>query len=94
MYSYIALVIDHEIDWRIKKKNGCITQTMPLVIGSIIWDIGFPFITSAFCLIQLAFLQLTQVSINVPNKKHTYIMKVSYTQARFIYSSVVETTKQ
>ncbi|XP_058799062.1 uncharacterized protein LOC131668699 isoform X5 [Phymastichus coffea] len=35
-------------------------ETMPLVIGSIIWDIGFPFITSAFCLIQLAFLQLTQ----------------------------------
>ncbi|XP_076618717.1 uncharacterized protein LOC143340526 isoform X3 [Colletes latitarsis] len=34
---------------------------MPKIIGSIIWDIGFPCITSAFSLIQLAFLQLTQL---------------------------------
>lgn len=38
-------------------------ETMPKVIGSIIWDIGFPCVTSAFCLVQLAFLQLTQASI-------------------------------
>lgn len=38
-----------------------IFQTMPKVIGSIMWDIGFPCVTSAFCLIQLAFLHLTQV---------------------------------
>lgn len=38
-------------------------ETMPKVIGSIIWDIGYPCITSAFCLIQLAFLQLTKVFI-------------------------------
>ncbi|XP_050452656.1 uncharacterized protein LOC126852192 isoform X1 [Cataglyphis hispanica] len=36
-------------------------ETMPKVIGSIIWDIGYPCITSAFCLIQLAFLQLTKL---------------------------------
>ncbi|XP_066597252.1 uncharacterized protein [Prorops nasuta] len=36
-------------------------EIMPRVIGSIIWDIGFPCITSAFCLIQLAFSQLTQL---------------------------------
>ncbi|XP_006557794.1 uncharacterized protein LOC412943 isoform X3 [Apis mellifera] len=34
---------------------------MPKIIGSIVWDIGFPCITSAFSLIQLAFLQLTQL---------------------------------
>ncbi|XP_053994596.1 uncharacterized protein LOC128884926 isoform X1 [Hylaeus volcanicus] len=34
---------------------------MPKVIGSIVWDIGFPCITSAFSLIQLAFLHLTQL---------------------------------
>lgn len=34
---------------------------LPKVIGSIIWDIGYPCITSAFCLIQLAFLQLTKL---------------------------------
>lgn len=34
---------------------------MPKIIGSIIWDVGFPCVTSAFSLIQLAFLQLTQV---------------------------------
>jgi hypothetical protein len=38
-------------------------ETMPKIIGSIIWDIGYPCITSAFCLIQLAFLQLTKVFI-------------------------------
>ncbi|XP_076164237.1 uncharacterized protein LOC143145085 isoform X2 [Ptiloglossa arizonensis] len=34
---------------------------MPKIIGSIVWDIGFPCVTSAFSLIQLAFLQLTQL---------------------------------
>lgn len=36
-------------------------ETMPKIIGSITWDIGYPCITSAFCLIQLAFLQLTKL---------------------------------
>ncbi|XP_020293300.1 uncharacterized protein LOC109859437 isoform X2 [Pseudomyrmex gracilis] len=36
-------------------------ETMPKVIVAIIWDIGYPCITSAFCLIQLAFLQLTKL---------------------------------
>ncbi|XP_076224173.1 uncharacterized protein LOC116424682 isoform X3 [Nomia melanderi] len=36
---------------------------MPKIIGSIVWDIGFPCITSAFSLIQLAFLQLTQFQL-------------------------------
>lgn len=34
---------------------------MPRVLGALMWDLAFPCITSAFCLIQLAFLQLTQV---------------------------------
>ncbi|XP_034950993.1 uncharacterized protein [Chelonus insularis] len=49
-------------------RSGCLfidpynlQETMPKVIGSIMWDIGFPCVTSAFCLIQLAFLQLTQL---------------------------------
>ncbi|XP_015601298.1 uncharacterized protein LOC107270635 isoform X3 [Cephus cinctus] len=49
-------------------RSGCLfidpynlKETMPRVMGSIMWDIGFPCITSAFCLIQLAFLQLTQL---------------------------------
>ncbi|KAL2726839.1 uncharacterized protein V1478_007117 [Vespula squamosa] len=36
-------------------------EIMPKIIGSTMWDIGFPCITSAFCLIQLTFLQLTQL---------------------------------
>ncbi|EFN73827.1 hypothetical protein EAG_06469 [Camponotus floridanus] len=36
-------------------------EMMPKVIGSILWDIGYPCIASAFCLIQLAFLQLTKL---------------------------------
>ncbi|XP_015190475.1 PREDICTED: uncharacterized protein LOC107073986 [Polistes dominula] len=36
-------------------------EIMPKIIGSTLWDIGFPCITSAFCLIQLTFLQLTQL---------------------------------
>ncbi|PSN45013.1 hypothetical protein C0J52_11622 [Blattella germanica] len=35
-------------------------EAMPKVMGSVLWDVGFPCLTSAFCLIQLAFLQLTQ----------------------------------
>ncbi|XP_011297750.1 uncharacterized protein [Fopius arisanus] len=49
-------------------RSGCLfidpynlQETMPKIIGSILWDIGFPCVTSAFCLIQLAFLQLTQL---------------------------------
>ncbi|XP_076754131.1 uncharacterized protein LOC143425312 [Xylocopa sonorina] len=34
---------------------------MPKIIESIVWDIGFPCVTSAFSLVQLAFLQLTQL---------------------------------
>ncbi|OAD58749.1 hypothetical protein WN48_10294 [Eufriesea mexicana] len=34
---------------------------MPKIIRSIMWDIGFPCVTSAFSLVQLAFLQLTQL---------------------------------
>ena len=36
---------------------------MPKIIGQIMWDLGFPSIISAFCLVQLAFLQLTQIQI-------------------------------
>lgn len=36
---------------------------MPKVIGQILWDLGFPSIISAFCLVQLAFMQLTQLKI-------------------------------
>ncbi|XP_068084393.1 uncharacterized protein [Anabrus simplex] len=38
-------------------------ETMPKVIGSVMWDVGFPCVSSAFCLIQLAFLQLTQLKL-------------------------------
>ncbi|KAJ9599161.1 hypothetical protein L9F63_010338 [Diploptera punctata] len=38
-------------------------EAMPKVMGSVLWDVGFPCITSAFCLIQLAFLQLTQLNL-------------------------------
>ncbi|XP_069690640.1 uncharacterized protein [Periplaneta americana] len=38
-------------------------EAMPKVLGSVLWDVGFPCITSAFCLIQLAFLQLTQLNL-------------------------------
>ncbi|KAK0176717.1 hypothetical protein PV328_000828 [Microctonus aethiopoides] len=55
-------------------RSGCLfidpynlQETMPKIIGSIMWDIGFPCVTSAFCLIQLAFLQLTQLKFG-PDK--------------------------
>ncbi|EEB12115.1 conserved hypothetical protein [Pediculus humanus corporis] len=38
-------------------------EIMPKIIGQIMWDLGFPSIISAFCLVQLAFLQLTQIQI-------------------------------
>lgn len=37
-------------------------QTMPVYFGTVMWDIGFPSIISAFSLVQLAFFHLTQVS--------------------------------
>ncbi|XP_052119802.1 proline-rich transmembrane protein 4-like [Frankliniella occidentalis] len=36
-------------------------QLMPRILGALLWDLAFPCLTSAFCLIQLAFFQLTQV---------------------------------
>ncbi|KAG7172254.1 hypothetical protein Hamer_G009609, partial [Homarus americanus] len=36
-------------------------QVMPGFLGSVMWDVGYPCILSAFSLIQLAFTQLTQV---------------------------------
>ncbi|XP_063868457.1 uncharacterized protein LOC135104795 isoform X2 [Scylla paramamosain] len=36
-------------------------QVMPSFLGSLMWDVGYPCILSAFSLIQLAFSQLTQV---------------------------------
>ena len=41
----------------------CIFQVMPGFLGWLMWDVGYPSILSAFSLIQLAFSQLTQVSI-------------------------------
>ncbi|XP_076662986.1 uncharacterized protein LOC143366094 isoform X2 [Andrena cerasifolii] len=40
---------------------------MPKILGSIVWDVGFPCVTSAFSFIQLAFLQLTQLKFG-PDK--------------------------
>lgn len=40
-----------------------LAEIMPKIIGSIIWEVGFPCVTSAFSFIQLAFLQLTQVNL-------------------------------
>ncbi|RZF35761.1 hypothetical protein LSTR_LSTR012059 [Laodelphax striatellus] len=34
---------------------------MPMILGNIIWDVGYPSIIAAFSLVQLAFLQLTQL---------------------------------
>lgn len=39
-------------------------QRLPLLIGSLLWDMGFPSLISSFSLIQIAFLQLTQVGVN------------------------------
>ncbi|XP_054272949.1 uncharacterized protein LOC128993210 [Macrosteles quadrilineatus] len=38
-------------------------ETLPVYFGSVIWDIGFPSIMSAFTLVQLAFLHLTQLKL-------------------------------
>ncbi|XP_046669278.1 uncharacterized protein LOC124360060 isoform X2 [Homalodisca vitripennis] len=38
-------------------------ETMPAYFGSVMWDIGFPSIISAFSLVQLAFLHLTQLKL-------------------------------
>ncbi|XP_063231925.1 uncharacterized protein LOC134536202 isoform X2 [Bacillus rossius redtenbacheri] len=38
-------------------------ETLPRVLGSVLWDVGFPCLTSAFCLVQLTFLQLTQLKL-------------------------------
>ncbi|KDR22130.1 hypothetical protein L798_02094, partial [Zootermopsis nevadensis] len=45
-------------------------EVMPKVLGSVLWDVGFPCITSAFCLIQLAFLQLTQLNLGPEKLRH------------------------
>ncbi|XP_071451810.1 uncharacterized protein [Hetaerina americana] len=44
-------------------------ESMPKAIRSLLWDFGFPCLTSAFCLIQLAFLQLTQSGQLVPQHR-------------------------
>ncbi|KAG8232277.1 hypothetical protein J437_LFUL011764 [Ladona fulva] len=44
-------------------------ESMPKAIRSLLWDVGFPCLTSAFCLIQLAFLQLTQSGQLVPQHR-------------------------
>ncbi|XP_039280497.1 uncharacterized protein LOC111046665 [Nilaparvata lugens] len=36
-------------------------DVMPRILGNIIWDVGYPSIIAAFSLVQLAFLQLTQL---------------------------------
>lgn len=43
---------------------------MPKAIGSILWDVGFPCVTSSLCLIQLALLQLTQVRRTLLRRVH------------------------
>lgn len=56
---------------------------MPKIIGSIIWDIGFPCITSAFSLIQLAFLQLTQVILTMQNCSRYKETSLTYNLIKF-----------
>ncbi|XP_014227187.1 uncharacterized protein LOC106652634 isoform X2 [Trichogramma pretiosum] len=52
-------------------------EIMPRVIGAIAWDLGFPFITSAFCLIQLAFFQLTRLKFGLELfQRETYLSLV------------------
>ncbi|XP_034254355.1 uncharacterized protein LOC117653091 [Thrips palmi] len=38
-------------------------EVMPRIMGALLWDLAFPCLTSAFCLIQLAFLQLTKLKV-------------------------------
>ncbi|XP_059488608.1 uncharacterized protein LOC132204245 [Neocloeon triangulifer] len=47
-----------------------LAHSLPKAIGSILWDVGFPCVTSAFCLIQLAFLQLTQLKFGPEKLRH------------------------
>ncbi|XP_012270845.1 uncharacterized protein LOC105694587 [Orussus abietinus] len=65
-------------------------ETMPKVIGSIMWDIGFPCVTSAFCLIQLAFLQLTQLKFGLEKiQKESCLSVVITSHFSFIIASDV-----
>ncbi|CAG7819187.1 unnamed protein product [Allacma fusca] len=38
-------------------------KIMPAFMGALLWDLGFPCLISSFSLIQIAFLQLTQLDI-------------------------------
>ncbi|XP_057341939.1 uncharacterized protein LOC130678625 [Microplitis mediator] len=78
-------------------RSGCLfidpynlQETMPKVIGSIMWDIGFPCVTSAFCLVQLAFLQLTQIKFG-PSKlqKESWLSFVITSHFSFVIASDV-----
>ncbi|XP_076033589.1 uncharacterized protein LOC143020751 [Oratosquilla oratoria] len=41
----------------------CSRKVIPEVLGSALWDVGYPCIISAFSLVQLAFSQLTQMKL-------------------------------
>ncbi|KAG8039822.1 hypothetical protein G9C98_000551 [Cotesia typhae] len=78
-------------------RSGCLfidpynlQETMPKVIGSIMWDIGFPCVTSAFCLVQLAFLQLTQIKFGPKRlQKESWLSFVITSHFSFVIASDV-----
>ncbi|XP_078049950.1 uncharacterized protein LOC144476697 [Augochlora pura] len=49
---------------------------VPKFIGSIAWNLGFPYITYAFSLIQLTFLQLTQLKFGPQNIQRDYCVNL------------------
>ncbi|KZC08715.1 PREDICTED: uncharacterized protein LOC107186908 [Dufourea novaeangliae] len=66
---------------------------MPKIIGSIVWDIGFPCVTSAFSLIQLAFLQLTQLKFGPENiRKESCISLIITGHFFFVIASDIALT--
>ncbi|CAL8110429.1 unnamed protein product [Orchesella dallaii] len=38
-------------------------KTLPILLGSLLWELGYPCLISSFSLIQIAFLQLTQLDL-------------------------------
>ncbi|XP_017798303.1 PREDICTED: uncharacterized protein LOC108579307 [Habropoda laboriosa] len=62
-------------------------DTMPKLFQSIVWDIGFPCVTSAFGLIQLAFLQSTKLKCG-PEILQDKVVLTAVITSHFFYAVV------
>ncbi|GIY08830.1 uncharacterized protein CDAR_199281 [Caerostris darwini] len=70
------------------------TQALPIVLLQVLWDLGYPCLVSAFALLQLSFVRMTQVKMTRINDESAITIIITFHFCLIITSGVLGALQQ